>query len=387
MSEIVPKIAILVPTYNNEKTLQEVLDDILKITDDVIVVNDGSTDGTRHILSGYTVIEVLHHEKNYGKGKALRNGFKRALELGYSHVVTMDSDGQHLAKDVVAFYDGIKNNPNRIIIGSRNMSVENVPEKSNFGNRFSNFWFWVNTGIKLQDTQSGFRAYPVKLIQDIKWVTSKFEFEIEVLVRSAWKGINVESIPISVYYPPEEERVSHFRTFKDFTRISVLNTVLVFLAVTIMRPLMWYRQVKKEGWKNFFKNYIYDSSESNLKIASSIALGVFIGVSPMWGYHIIIIIFLASLLKLNKAIAVVAGHISIPPMIPLIIYLSFVVGAQLPGMDYEMPWNQELSLSVIKESLLQYVCGAFLLGLMLALIVGPMAYFLLLIFRKNSADT
>ena len=97
------------------------------------------------------------------------------------------------------------------------MTQEGVPKKSSFGNKFSNFWFWFETGIKLEDTQSGYRLYPLKTIPK-NYFTRKFEFEIEVIVRSAWNGVAVKNVPIKVLYDPSE-RVSHFRPFKDFTRI------------------------------------------------------------------------------------------------------------------------------------------------------------------------
>ena len=126
------------------------------------------------------------------------------------------------------------------------MNQESVPGKSSFGNKFSNFWFNLETDIKLPDTQSGYRVYPVKAMENINFFTRKFEFEIEVIVRAAWAGIDVMAIPVKVYYPPAGERVSHFRPFNDFTRISILNTVLVFLTFFWIKPRNFYRSIKKK---------------------------------------------------------------------------------------------------------------------------------------------
>src|SRR5690606_35617176 len=159
------------------------------------------------------------------------------------------SDGQHYPSDLVKFLDQLEETPGALIVGGRNLNQENVPTKSSFGNRFSNFWFWVNTGISLPDTQSGYRCYPLKSLALQHYFTKKYEFEIEVMVRASWSGVPVLSIPVSVYYPTAEERVSHFRPFKDFSRISVLNTFLVLVALLWIKPRDFFRMLmKKEGW-------------------------------------------------------------------------------------------------------------------------------------------
>ena len=234
---------VIVPTYNNQKTLKRVLDSILDFTSNVIIVNDGSTDETSEILKEYSQLTQIHHPKNLGKGRALRNGFRKAIEQHFEYAITIDSDGQHFASDIPGFIEEVQKQPNSLLIGSRNMTQENVPKKSSFGNKFSNFWFKFETGIVLEDTQSGFRLYPLQLLPK-QFFTNKFEFEIEVIVRSAWKGIVVKNIPIQVLYDPAE-RVSHFRPFRDFTRISILNTVLVINAIFYIKPRDFFRKAKK----------------------------------------------------------------------------------------------------------------------------------------------
>lgn len=241
-------ICVLIPTYNNEKTLKRVIDGVLQYTTNIIVVNDGATDSTSQLLSDYANIIQLHLPKNKGKGNALRTGFKKALDLGYEFAITLDSDGQHFPEDIAVFVNALKahETKNVLFIGSRDMNQEGVPSKSSFGNKFSNFWFWVETGIKLNDTQSGFRLYPIKRLKDVKLYTNKFEFEIEAIVKAAWRDIEVKNIPVKVLYD-ESERVSHFRPFKDFTRISILNTWLVFLTFVYIKPRNLLRSLKKKA--------------------------------------------------------------------------------------------------------------------------------------------
>ncbi|HET9053569.1 MAG TPA: glycosyltransferase family 2 protein, partial [Cyclobacteriaceae bacterium] len=232
---------VLIPTYNNAQVLPVLLQDILQYTDRIIVVNDGSTDETAYMLER-TEIETVSFPKNRGKGWALRQGFKKAVELGYTYAITIDSDGQHFADDLEVFLKAIDEHPNSIIIGARNMEQSSVPGKSSFGNKFSNFWFWVETGIKLPDTQSGYRAYPVKALSGFNFITRKYEFEIEVIVRAAWKGIGVRCVPVKVFYPEKANRISHFRPFRDFLRISVLNTMLVAVAFLYIKPRDFFRR-------------------------------------------------------------------------------------------------------------------------------------------------
>lgn len=241
------KICVMVPTYNNDKTLVRVIDGILlyAVPNQIIVINDGCTDNTSLILEQYVGIHLVTLTKNRGKGNALQAGFKKAIALGFEHVITIDSDGQHYPNDIPVFVNSFLESPQPLLlIGNRNMSQEGIPKKSSFGNRFSNFWYRFETGIALEDTQSGFRMYPLQYLPK-QFFTPKFEFEIEVIVRMAWKGVQVKNVPIKVLYDMQE-RVSHFRPFKDFTRISILNTVLVTIALLYIKPRDYIRSIKKK---------------------------------------------------------------------------------------------------------------------------------------------
>lgn len=240
------KICVLIPTYNNAQTLPEVLRNVSLYTKQIILVNDGSTDHTLSVVKDFAHVNLVSYAQNKGKGFALRTGFKHAVASGYDYVITIDSDGQHDAGDLGKFVEYMQDHPGAIIIGARNMDQASVPGKSSFGNKFSNFWFWVETGIKRNDTQSGYRLYPVKVLAYVEFYTNKFEFEIEVLVRTAWAGIDVLEVPVKVYYPEKEKRITHFRPLRDFTRISILNTVLVTIALLYIKPRDLIRSLKKK---------------------------------------------------------------------------------------------------------------------------------------------
>jgi glycosyltransferase involved in cell wall biosynthesis len=373
------KCCVLIPTYNNAGTLEKVLNGVLCYTSNVIVVNDGSTDSTRKILLNFSHIEVIHQPTNKGKGIALRTGFKAALNKGYEYVITIDSDGQHNVDDLPKFIDSIDINPGSIIIGSRNMQQKNIPGKSSFGHRFSNFWFRVETGIHLPDTQSGYRLYPVRELKNTKYYTHKFEFEIEVLVRAAWNGIPITSVPVSVYYAPDGERVSHFRPFKDFFRISVLNSILVVIAILYARPVHYLKNFNKE---KFLK--LIGSGEPKEKLALAVGFGVFMGIIPIWGYQMLAAAFLAHLMKLNKALVLLASNISFPPLIPFILYGSLVMGRMFVSKPIQLTFNLHIDMPTVKTGLVQYISGSILLAFSAGIAMSLITYISLAVKRKRS---
>lgn len=234
-------ICVIIPTYNNDKTIKTVIDSCLEMTRSLIVVNDGSTDNTATILSSYNDnhnIDIVEYARNRGKGYALKKGFEYARMKSYKYAITLDADGQHFAFDIPLFADEIEKNPNALVVGSRFLNAENMPRQNTFANKFSNFWFTVQTLQSVPDTQTGFRLYPLEKMGKMWWLTSRYEAELEMLVYAAWNGVKIISKPINVYYPSPEKRVSHFRPFIDFFRISVLNTILCFLAIFYGGPRM-----------------------------------------------------------------------------------------------------------------------------------------------------
>ncbi|MCB0454558.1 MAG: DUF2062 domain-containing protein [Aequorivita sp.] len=378
------KCCVIIPTYNNYKTLQQVIEGVLVYTEDVIVVNDGSTDSTSEILIQFPQIQQIHLQKNKGKGNALRQGFKHAESLSYRYAITIDSDGQHFPEDIPSFIEALEKEENKevLFIGARNMTQLGVPKKSSFGNKFSNFWFWVETGNRLQDTQSGFRLYPISAMKNLKFYTQKFEFEIEAIVKAAWSGIEVKNIPIQVHYELED-RVSHFRPFKDFTRISILNTWFVLVTFFYIKPRNLFRKLKKKGFKRFLMEDLFGSDDPAEKKAFSIALGVFIGLSPIWGFHTVTVIFLALLLNLNKVIAFAFSNVSLPPFIPFILYFSLKLGSWILGESFVLSMSEiDPSIELVKY-LKSYIVGSLVLSVTAAISCGILSYIFLMLFERK----
>lgn len=375
------KILVVVPTYNNAGTIACVIEQVRQYSDHILVVNDGSTDTTAEIIRSLNV-EQISYSKNRGKGYAIRRSFEYAKQNGYNYVLTIDSDGQHYASDIANFTREIISNPDSLIIGARNLTADNMPSKNTFANKFSNFWYRIETGNKLIDTQSGFRLYPILKIGGTRFFSNRYEFEVEVLVRSAWNGVNVYNIPIQVYYPPTYERISHFKPLKDFTRISILNSLLVIIALLVYYPWSFIKLLTKENIKSFIKENITQTKESNHRVAASIGLGVFFGIVPIWGYQMIVAGVTAHLLRLNKVLTVISSNISIPPMIPFILYGSFYVGALLLGSDAGVSFSS-ISLSKVYDDLFQYVYGAMVVAVICGIITYVVTFVSLLLFRRK----
>lgn len=380
------KICVIIPTYNNASTLAAVIHDVSAYTSNVIVVNDGSTDNTSALLDSFLFIKKISYQKNKGKGWALRKGFESAVESGYDYAITVDSDGQHFANDLPLFIEKLDAEGPAIIMGARNLNQENMPGKNSFGNRFSNFWFWVETGIRCPDTQTGYRLYPVAAMKDIRFYTRKYEFEIEATVRSVWNGIKLTWVPVSVYYAPKETRVTHFRPFKDFVRISILNTILVLISVFYIHPRDFFRSLFHKNWKETVKEHLFNPEQPDAMKAWSVGFGIFMGIIPIWGFQLLAAIALSIVFRLNKALVIVAANISVPPMIPLLVFLSYKTGTfWVPAHAVNIAYSKSINRQTISINLLQYIYGSITLAIVSGILFGLLTFILLRLFKRKAS--
>lgn len=377
------RYCVIIPTYNNGKTLERVISEVSRKTGNIIVVNDGSADNTMEILNRFDSLKVISYQINRGKGFAIRKGFELAYSEGYNYAITIDSDGQHDPEDIDAFLSLAGQGSDILITGDRNLAARDLSKGSRFANRFSNFWFRFLTGIKLNDTQTGFRLYPLDSLKGMKFFSGKYEFETEILVRAAWRGIKIGSVPVRVYYPPKNERVSHYRFFSDFFRISILNTVLVVISLLYIRPFSFVKYLTKDNIKDFVDKHILLTGESDLRIALAIGLGIFMGIVPIWGFQLITAIALAHLFRLSKFVVAVAANISIPPMIPLILYLSYLTGGVVLGTGSKIMLTGDLTVKAFENNLMQYIIGAVVLAGILSAFAGIISFVVLKMFRKG----
>ncbi len=374
--------AVVIPTYNNDRTLGGVIAGVRRYCADIFVVNDGSTDRTAEVLASTEGIRTIAYARNRGKGYALRCGLRAAREAGFRYALTIDSDGQHYPDDIARFIERIERRPDTLLIGARNLTADNMPARNTFANRFSNFWYLVETGRRLEDTQSGFRLYPLRRLGRLRSLCSRYEFEVEVIVRAAWRGVEVENIPVKVYYAPDGERVSHFRPLRDFTRISLLNSVLVLEALLFYYPWRFFRALTRENIRRFIRRNITRSPESNARLAAAMGWGVLCGILPIWGYQMIFAGVSAHFMRLNKLVAIVFSNISIPPMIPFILYGSYWLGGRITGLPVELTLA-EVTLRRMAECLAQYLAGSVALAVAAGAAVWAVSWCVMTLMKRT----
>ena len=227
------RFALIIPLYNHEEKVADVVLGVLKLGWPVFVVDDGSTDSSYERIKAIDGIAILRHRENEGKGAAIRTGFAAAAQVA-DWAVTIDADGQHHPEDVTHLIRAIPENQRPIIIGRREgMLTPDIPWTSRFGRQFSNFWVRLSGGPRMTDSQSGMRLYPLPEAMNLKVKARRFQFEVEILVKAHWKGMPVIEAPIRVTYQPGSGRVSHFRPFVDFLRNSSTFSRLIFMRIVI----------------------------------------------------------------------------------------------------------------------------------------------------------
>jgi uncharacterized protein (DUF2062 family) len=206
------------------------------------------------------------------------------------------------------------------------------------------------------------------------------------VVRSVWDGIKLEWIPISVYYAPKETRITHFRPFKDFFRISILNTILVLIAFLYIKPRDFIRAIFQRSLKDTLREHLLSPAESDYIKASSVGFGVFMGIVPIWGFQLLVAIALALVLRLNKALVIIAANISVPPMIPLLIFLSYKMGGVWVNQHVvNIPFSKSISLEMIRINLVQYIYGSITLAILAGIVFGLLTFILLKFFKRKAS--
>ncbi|KGO35414.1 glycosyl transferase [Desulfobulbus sp. Tol-SR] len=221
------RAAVVIPVYNHRERVAEVVRQAMALGLPVLVVDDGSTDGTAAVLATLAGITVLRHPVNLGKGAALLTGFAAAAP-NCDWALTIDGDGQHNPADGTALLAAAGRGDRVIVVGRRQgMSGLHVPWTSRFGRLFSNFWVRAAGGPLLADSQSGFRLYPLPETLNLDVRARRYQFEVEVLVRACRRGLATVEVPVQVVYQPKGVRVSHFRPWLDFGRNSATFARLI----------------------------------------------------------------------------------------------------------------------------------------------------------------
>jgi uncharacterized protein (DUF2062 family) len=363
-----PAICVVIPVFNHGLTVGRIVREAKEYFP-VIVVNDGSTDDTGKILAGESGVTIIALPRNQGKGAALRAGFARAEECGFTHAITMDADGQHATRELPLFAAASRERPEAFVIGARNLAKENAPIGRRLSNALSTFWFKVETGVKLTDTQCGYRGYPLKTINRLRVNTQRYAYELEVMVKAAWAGIPLLAQTVSADYAAATSRLSHFHPVRDMARLSLLHSRLSiqsFCVPALLRKLSVTGQLhhlpRGQRMKTIFRLLFSEHTDTPAKLAFAVGLGFFCGIAPIWGFQIMAAAALAHKLRLNKAIAVTASHISFPLATPFIMAGGLLLGHYLHTGGV-LPLNATTLLKEIPVRFTEWFFGSIALGI------------------------
>lgn len=375
---------IVIPLYNHAATIKHVAEESLKFCKDVMVVDDGSTDLGIHKIEKLPV-NIIHFKKNKGKGAAITAAAEWAAENKFTHIITIDADGQHYPHDIPRLIEAALQNPNAIIIGKRKFDDNDtdIPAYSKFGRKFSGFWAKVQTSQKIIDMQSGYRVYPLSVFGKFKIYTKRFTFEIEIIIKAIWSGFKVEEIDVDVHYPDRKDRISHFKLFTDNARLSILNT---YLTIRAMLPVPHRKYIENKKGEiislNPFKVVVEQmkKKENPFHLAVSAAWGSFWGAIALPGIRTMMLFFGAGWFNLNRAVVFSVDKLAMPPFIP---FVCIEVGYFIRHGKF----LTEVSWQIIGREFLQrvweWVIGSLIVAPVFGLLVGCIVFVIGHILRKG----
>jgi uncharacterized protein (DUF2062 family) len=356
------RVLVVIPVYNHAATLRAVAEAALREGHPVLVVDDGSTDGGLEAVAGLE-LHRLRGVRNRGKGHALLAAAAWAERHGFDALLTLDADGQHDPSDCGALLAAAPAAWPAIIVGARIMAPDRTPRASRFGRAFSNFWVRLECGQRPEDTQSGFRLYPVAFLRSRRFFTRRYTFEIEVLVRAAWAGLPLRSVPVSVYYPPGAARITHFHQVWDNLRLTGLHTALIVRSL-----LPWPhrrllpappRPVGARARLRSALNRLTREHNSPGELAVAVGSGIFLGALPIMPFGLVTICYVHQKLHLNKLAGALASNLSIFPFVP---FLCMETGHLLLHHHLWTAFNRTTLLYQLHHRLWEWLIGAMLIG-------------------------
>lgn len=301
------RMVAVVPVFNHAATVGAVVAGLTALGAHVLVVDDGSSDGSGDAARAAGG-EVLLHAVNQGKGVALRTAFTHAAAAGYRQALTCDADGQHPIAEAARLADAAKD-LTTIYVGERRMG--HAPFLSRFGRWWSNIWSWIACGAWVGDSQSGLRVYPLPATSSLAGNARRYSYEVEVLVRGVWAGLLVQPLSVAVEYPPD--RVSHFHKLTDNWRTACTFTRLVTRRLWPKR-----HHILVERPKLTLKQRMHAILTSGLEpwpAGFACALGAAIGVAPIPGLQFATAAFLSWLLRLNIPLVMMCSNLSFGPLL------------------------------------------------------------------------
>jgi glycosyltransferase involved in cell wall biosynthesis len=372
---------IVIPLYNHAAAVGRVAREILSLKLPLLIVDDGSTDSPEPPSSTY----LIKFSKNRGKGYAITAAANFAKHNKFTHILTIDADGQHFPQDIEKLLAQAKEHPSCIIIGKRDFSSSSIPAASKFGRRFSGFWAKVQTGRSITDIQSGFRVYPAELFGKYNIFSRRFDFEVEIIIKALWAGFEVREIEVGTHYPKNRaERVSHFGFIKDNARLGVLNT---YLTMRSMIPIAHRKYVKNEKGNiislNPFKSVAEQLKQDDnpFRLGVSAAWGSFWGAIALPGIRTFILMVGVGWFNLNRAVAFSVDKLAMPPFIP---FVCIEVGYFLRHGRFLTEISWQIIGSQFLQRVWEWVLGSLIVAPVFGLLTGSIVFIIGKIMRAGA---
>lgn len=379
-----PKSVIVIPVFNHFSTLHGVVNGALKVHNHVMVVDDGSIDKSVDTLTGLNVY-LIRHEKNLGKGAAVKTAVRNAQKLGMTHIVTIDANGRYDPADFSLFAEALRKNTSSIIIGRRNFQKDETPVLYRFNRSLAAFWFRMQTGKSLSDVRCTFRAYPLAVLENLALRTRRNLFEVEVLTKAAWAGVSITEVNIAYYFHGPVKQKNSFDYLIDQLKVTLFNFHLTMRSIV---PWPHQKLINKDLSKEKITvlhplrsiKTLLTENASPRQLAAGGALGVFLGTLPLIACHNIAILFAAGYFRLNKVVALATSGLCVPPLVPaLCIEAGYFMrhGTFLTEISIRTLGHQAL------ERIFEWLIGSLFLAPVFAILVGGIIFLIALFLNKG----
>ena len=381
------RLAVVAPTYNNARWLGTMLASLAATGLDVIVVDDGCSDGSDAILrawldGGSPHRHVVRHDVNRGKAQAMQSGFAAAREMGFTHALTIDTDGQHDVADVLPMVEVARRSPAAMVVGTRPVTIAGYPLGSRVGRAISNLLVRLESGLRVGDSQCGLRVYPLGPLGRVRTFAGRFGYETEVLTRFAWAGGAVEQMPIHSVYQLAGGRTSHFRPWRDSWSASLMHVRLLLRAILpwpvpktigatdgtgtlFERFVRWFNPLRT--WRQ-----VRDSTPARETLARSVAVGAVVAAVPLYGLKTVLCLALAKALRAPPLVLIASSSLfNTPPVGAFVAAASIATGHVLLRGRWPRLASYDLSTrgfwATFKQVGVEWLVGGCVVGAGLAL--------------------
>jgi len=400
---------VVAPTHNNRNTLEDIMSRVRATGLPLIVVNDGSTDDTAAVLASLRWaadrgVTVLTHPRNRGKAAALRTAFEAASAAGFTHAATIDTDGQLHPEQIHGLVALARSDPRALVIGRRDENTAGYPAKNRLGRRLSNLFVWMESGVRVSDSQCGLRVYPLGFVNAARCRSSRYGFETEIITRAGWAGVPVVEAPVRCHYFPKDQAVSHFRPWVDSLRAIGMHGRLLLRALLPFTRRRYTSEIPegprsaRERWRRVARwmnpvgawRQLRADETGRATAAAGLAVGAFIANLPAYGFQTLLSLYCARRLHLHPVAVVAGSQLSTPPVGPFLVAAAVAVGhvllhGRLPMLgEYRAAAARGGVWNVLGSVVVEWTLGSFIVGFVCACVTFVIASKLL---RLAARDT